>query len=123
VGGSIAVSLSFAYICATLAFWAPRSAEEINSSSNAIFNQLRGYPLDTVGPGLSAALLTVLPVGFNAWYPSRALLGLDSSALAAFATPLAGIGFGLIAWAVFARGLAHYRFTGSQRYLSRGHRM
>ncbi|MBV8083852.1 MAG: ABC-2 family transporter protein [Chloroflexi bacterium] len=121
--GSMAVSMGFAYIWGALAFWAPRSAEEINSTSNAMMQQLKGYPLDAVGPGLRGALLTVLPAGFIAWYPSRALLGLDAVPGAGFITPLAGLGFGLLAWAVFERGLAHYRITGSQRYLSRGHRM
>jgi ABC-2 type transport system permease protein len=121
--GSMAVSLGFSYIWGTIAFWAPRGAEEINSSSNAILQQLMGYPLDMVGAGLTGALLTVLPAGFVAWYPSRALLGLDASPLAPFVTPLAGAAFGLVAWAVFARGLAHYRVTGSARYLARGHRM
>ena len=120
--GSMAVSLGFSYIWATLAFWAPRGAEEINSTSNAILQQLKGYPLDAVGAGLDGVLLSVLPAGFVAWYPSRALLGLDHSPIASLATPLAALAFGLIAWVAFSRGLAHYRFTGSQRYLDRGHR-
>lgn len=119
---SCVILLSFSYAVGSLAFWAPRSAEEINSSSWRLIGQLRTFPLDGVGRRLLGGLLTVVPAGFIAWYPSRALLGLEAEPLAAYVTPLAALGFGSVAWLIFRAGLRHYAHTGSQRYLSYGHR-
>ena len=47
---SIAIVMAFNYAWATLAFWAPRAAEEINDSTWNLLMQLQGFPLD----GLSA---------------------------------------------------------------------
>jgi ABC-type uncharacterized transport system permease subunit len=67
-------------------------------------------------------LLTVVPVGFLAWYPCRALLGLDRAPYGIAVTPLAAVIFATIALWVFRRGMKQYGRTGSQRYLSFGHR-
>src|SRR5690349_16735807 len=88
--GSVAVILGFNAAWATLAFWAPRSAEEINSSTYRMMNQLKEFPLDGMGPLLVGGLVTVLPVGLVAWYPARALIGLDGWIGAVAVTPLAG---------------------------------
>lgn len=119
---SVAIYMAFAYMWGSLAFWAPRAAEEINSSTNALLMQLQQFPLDGAGSMLIGGLLTVLPVGFVGWYPARALLGLDPLAPAAFVTPLAALAFlALAAW-FFGRGLQQYGRTGSTRYLSWGFR-
>ncbi|HEY3083081.1 MAG TPA: ABC-2 family transporter protein [Chloroflexota bacterium] len=117
-----AVVLSFHFIWGTLAFWAPRGAEELSSSTNRMLDQLRQFPLDGVGPAVRSGLMTVLPVGFAAWYPCRALLGLEGSAASLALTPLAGLLFVGLATFAFRRGLAHYARTGSSRYSDFGHR-
>lgn len=117
-----AVVLSYNFIWGALAFWAPRGAEEISASTNGMLNHLSPFPLDSVGATALTALLTVLPAGFVAWYPSRVLLGLDVSALAWLVTPLAGLAFGALAALAFRGGLAHYARTGSSRYSDFGHR-
>jgi len=119
---STAITLSFQYLWGSIAFWAPRAAEEINSSTSRLLGELRQYPLDGLAPALTAGLRGVLPVGFLGWAPSRALLGLDSRPLSLLITPVAAVGFGLIAVSIFQKGLIHYGRTGSQRYLSFGHR-
>ena len=119
---SCAILLAFSYAIGSIAFWAPRSAEEINSSSWRLMGQLRTFPLDGVGRGLLVGLMTLVPAGFIAWFPSRALLGLDPSPVSAWLTPLAALILATIALAIFSQGLTHYRHTGSQRYLSYGHR-
>jgi ABC-2 type transport system permease protein len=119
---SCAILLAFNYAIGSIAFWAPRSAEEINSSSWRLMGQLRTFPLDGVGRGLLVGLMTLVPAGFIAWLPSRALLGLDPSPLTLWLTPTAALIFATIALAIFRTGLTHYRHTGSQRYLSYGHR-
>jgi ABC-2 type transport system permease protein len=122
LAGSAAVMLGFNYSWATLAFWAPRAAEEINSSTNRVMQQLKQFPLDGLGAPLVDGLVTILPVGLVAWYPSRALVGLDSWPLALAVAPLAGlVALGLAAW-LFARGMTQYGRTGSTRYLTWGHR-
>lgn len=122
LGGSAAIALGFTYLWGTLAFWAPRAAEEINTSTWRLLDQLAPFPFDGIGLGLLGGLLTVVPVGLVAWYPARVLVGLDHSPVAPFVAPLAAIVFvALAAWA-FGRGMKQYGRTGSQRYLSLGHR-
>ena len=136
---SVAVVLAFSYAWGSVAFWAPRAAEEINSSTMELVDQLRAFPLDGLGPGLLALLVSAVPVGLVAWWPARVLLqvggpqpgfatsssgfaaSLPASVAPLFA-PLAALVLSAVAAAIFARGLGHYRATGSIRYLSLGHR-
>lgn len=122
VAASCAIILSFNFTWGSLAFWAPRAAEEINSSTMRLIDQLKSFPLDGIGPGLLAGLIGIVPVAFVAWYPSRALLGLDQSVFALGTTPVAAIILAGLATVVFRKGMEHYGHTGSQRYLSMGHR-
>jgi ABC-2 type transport system permease protein len=87
-----------------------------------LMNQLKQYPLNGSGGLLRFGLLTALPVGFLAWIPCRALLGMDGTALAIYKTPLAAVVFGLLAAAAFGKGMRYYARTGSQRYSDLGHR-
>ncbi len=122
---SVTVMLSFQFLWGSLAFWAPRSAEEISTSTARLMDQLKSYPLDgltAVNSLLAGSLLTVLPVGFLAWYPCRCLLGLVSGTTAMVLTPLMALLFATLATFVFRQGLRHYGKVGSQRYSDRGHR-
>jgi len=119
---SAIIILAFSYLWGSLAFWAPRSAEEISSSALRTLDQLKSFPLDGLGLGLLGGLLTVLPVGFVAWYPCRALLGIEQSAYQLFTTPIAAAIISAAAILAFRGGLKQYARTGSQRYLSFGHR-
>lgn len=119
---SVLIILAYSYLWGSAAFWSPRAAEEICSPIHAMLGQLRGYPLDTIGRVMVSGLMTVLPVGFIAWYPCRSLLGMDHTFWGKIATPLVALSFSLIAVVVFRRGLRHYYATGSQRYLDYGHR-
>ncbi len=122
VASAAAIMLAFAYSWGSLAFVAPRGAEELNSSTMRLLEQLKPFPLDGVGSLLTLGLLSVVPAGFLAWLPSRILLGLDTSAGAWLWTPLAAIAFVALAAAVFSRGLRRYGRTGSTRYLAHGFR-
>ncbi|GAC1399923.1 MAG: ABC transporter permease [Chloroflexota bacterium] len=119
---SSSIALAFTFLWGSLAFWAPRAAEELNSSSWRLLHGLKAFPLDGTHPALLGGLLTIVPVGFLAWYPCRALLGLDRAPLAPALTPLAAVAFIAAAIIVFRRGMRHYGHTGSQRYLAFGHR-
>ncbi len=116
------IMLAFAYLWASLAFVAPRGAEEVNSSTMQLLEQLKPFPLDGVGFALTAGLLTVVPAGFLAWLPSRVLLGLEPSRAAWLLTPLAALVLGALAITVFRAGLGRYARTGSSRYLAHGFR-
>ena len=122
LASSIAVVLSFQYVWASIAFWAPRAAEEINSNTWRLLTQLAALPLDALSGVVLGSLLTLLPVGLIAWYPARVLLGIDAPPWAPLLLPAAGAVFAALAAAVFLRGLRHYGQTGSTRYLDFGHR-
>lgn len=119
---SAAIVLAFSFLWSSLAFWAPIAAEEVSSSAARLVDRLRPFPLDGLTGPLLTGLLTVVPAGFVAWYPSRALLGLDRGAYALAVTPVAALLLGALAAWAFLRGLREYRRTGSQRYLAFGHR-
>jgi len=122
VVGSALLLLAFAYAWGSAAFWAPKAAEEINSSSMLLMDELRGFPLDGVPAALRLGLLSVVPVGFVAWWPSAALLDPEATLLVRVAAPIFSLLFGALALAIFRRGLRHYARTGSTRYLAHGHR-
>ncbi|MBI3661264.1 ABC-2 family transporter protein [Candidatus Acetothermia bacterium] len=119
---SMAVVLSFAFLWGSLAFWAPRAAEEITTPLIRIFSNLKSFPFDGLGPLLLAGVTVIVPVAFMAWYPSRYLLGLGASITGATITPLAALVISVFAVLVFRKGLEHYGRTGSQRYDDLGHR-
>lgn len=119
---SVAIVVAFSYAWGSVAFWAPRAAEEINSSTMDLVDQLRAFPLDGLGPGMLGVLLSIVPVGLVAWWPSRSLLLLGDSAWPVWTTPAAAGMISAAAALVFRRGMRHYRATGSIRYLSLGHR-
>jgi ABC-2 type transport system permease protein len=119
---SCAIVLAFSFAWGSLAFWAPRAAEEVSSSATDILSELKSFPLDGLGPVLLGSLSTVLPVGFVAWYPCRALLGLDTTTWGGWVTPLAALLLGGLAAWVFQKGMRRYARTGSQRYSNLGHR-
>jgi ABC-2 type transport system permease protein len=119
---SSAIVLSYSFLWSSLAFGSPRAAEEISSSALGLVTQLKTFPLDGVGPALLGGLLSLLPIGFLAWYPSRFLLGLDPNPWSGAVTPGVAVLFGIAAAVAFRKGLALYEKTGSQRYLSSGFR-
>jgi ABC-2 type transport system permease protein len=121
--GSVVIVQSFEYAWGSIAFWAPRAAEEINSHTWDMLQTLIPFPLDGVTGLALTSLLTIVPAGLIAWYPSRALVGLAPvSWIDAVALPIAAILFAALTIWIFTRGLRHYGRTGSSRYLDYGHR-
>jgi ABC-2 type transport system permease protein len=119
---SIAVQTAFLYAWGSLAFWAPRGAEEISSAASSLIGEV-SFPLDTVPRALRVVLVSAVPSGLLSWLPSRALLHIGGAGAAdAWLTPLAAIVLGAIALFLFRLGLRHYRHTGSMRYTDHGHR-
>ncbi|MEQ7126634.1 ABC-2 family transporter protein [Actinopolymorpha sp. B11F2] len=106
----------------SLAFWAPRSAEEITMSTDAMVGSLGTLPLDNVPRVLLGGLLTAMPVGFVAWVPARAITGVAPLFPGALVTLVAAPVFFAVAVLVFRKGLRHYGRVGSKRYSPFGHR-
>lgn len=122
IASSSVIALSYLYMWGSLAFWAPRAAEETSSASWQLLQRLRMFPLDGAGAGLTATLLSVVPAGLLAWYPSGALLGIRHREWELAVTPLAAAASVALATLAFRRGMNHYANVGSQRYSGWGHR-
>lgn len=119
---SIVVQTSFLYAWGSIAFWAPRGAEEISSAAAGLLHGV-SFPLDPVPRVLRTVLVTAVPSGLLSWLPARALLHIGGAgAVDAWLTPLAAVVLGALAALLFSCGLRRYRVTGSQRYLDHGHR-
>jgi ABC-2 type transport system permease protein len=119
---SIGVKTAFLYAWGSLAFWAPRGAEEISHAAASVIDEV-SFPLDTVPRPLQVALVSVVPSGLLSWLPARALLHIaGAGAMDAWLTPLAAIVLGAVALLLFRLGLRNYRRTGSRRYTDFGHR-
>jgi len=119
---SVAVVLAFEYAWGCLAFWAPRAAEEINSSTWRLITQLAPFPLEGLSSVALGCLVSVVPIGLVGWYPSRVLLGIDAPGWAPALLPAMALLLGATATWIFMQGLRPYGRTGSTRYLAYGHR-
>jgi ABC-2 type transport system permease protein len=118
---SAIISLSFSFLWGSLAFYAPVAAEEVCTSVDSLFSSLRSFPLNGI-TGLSKYLiLSIIPVGLYAWFPTSALMGLSSrvNIVIFIAIALAYLGLVLV---IFRRGLHYYVKNGANRYSDRGHR-
>ena len=119
---SLFVMLGTSYLFATAAFYAPVQAEEISHEVMDVFFIIGTFPLSGMPRGLQLLLVTVLPIGLNAWFPALVLLNKAPLGLPAV-LPLIVCG---VLWAitstVFKKGLNHYVKKGVNRYSARGHR-
>jgi ABC-2 type transport system permease protein len=122
LAASVTIVMSFQFAWGSLAFWAPKAAEEINSSTNQMLSGLKSYPLSGLSTLVRMGLLTVLPVGFVAWAPAGALMRVAGHGFGAWSTPAAAGCFAAPAILLFRTGLSHYARNGSQRYSDFGHR-
>jgi ABC-2 type transport system permease protein len=118
---SIALVIAFQWLWGSMAFYAPRAAEEINSSTSELMEDLKTFPLSGRSPAIRDLLLTAVPAGFVAWAPCAALLRVPD-AMHPLLTPSASAIACGIALLAFRKGLAYYQISGSQRYSDFGHR-
>ena len=118
---SIVIVVAFQWLWGSAAFYAPRAAEEINSVTSELTEDLKIFPLSGKSPVVRDLLLTAVPAGFIAWVPSAWLVHAPG-ALPVVWLPVAAVFSCLLTALVFTRGLAYYRISGSQRYSDFGHR-
>lgn len=116
------VIISYQYLWGSLAFFAPRGAEEINTPTLGVVDSLSAYPLDLAPRVVMVAVTTVIPVAFVGWMPSRALLDPAAGVGPALLTPGFALVFALIAAYAFRKGLRRYARQGVGRYSDFGHR-
>jgi len=102
-------------ITSSIAFWAVEIREVANSFTYG-GNFVSHYPLE-IFSGWLRRLLVVVPLAFISYYPALWVLGRHDPHGApqwyAFAGPLVALVIVLVARAVWASGIRHYRSTGS----------
>jgi len=119
---SMTVQSAFLYAWGCIAFWAPRSGENLYGIAFGLLGETN-FPLDPAPRALRTLLVTLVPSGLLAWFPSRALLHIaGSSALDVWVTPLAAVALSAVVLTLFVFGMRRYRQTGSWRYSDSGFR-
>jgi ABC-2 type transport system permease protein len=119
---TISIILGQSYLASSLAFYAPVQAEEISSLIIDEFGYLGTFPLSGMPRALQFPLLTILPTGLLAWFPTLALFGKAPFDLPAWYPLLFAILLWFIALYFFKKGLKYYVKKGINRYYAMGHR-
>ena len=119
---TMVIIVARAYFVSSAAFYAPVEAEEIASTAIDGTWQLSTFPLSGMPVYIQVSLLTILPEGFMAWYPSLCLLGRPPLGLTDFYPLAYALVLSLAANYIFRKGLNHYVTKGSNRYVPYGFR-
>ena len=110
------------YLVSSMAFYAPVAAEEISSTVIEDPWFLSTFPLSGMPLLIQIPLLTILPEGLMAWFPSLSLLGKPPLNLTAYYPMAFALLISLAARTIFRKGLRHYVTKGSNRYVPHGFR-
>ena len=110
------------YLVSSAAFYAPVAAEEISSTAIEGTWQLSTFPLSGMPSFIQIPLLTILPEGFMAWFPSLCLLGKPPLNLTEYYPLAYALIIALAANFIFRKGLNYYVKKGSNRYVPYGFR-
>ena len=119
---TMAIIIARSYLVSSLAFLAPTAAEEISSTAIDDTWFLSTFPLSGMPLFIQIPLLTVLPEGLMAWFPSLCLLGRPPLNLTVYYPMLFALLISLTAGHIFKKGLRRYVKTGSNRYVPYGFR-
>lgn len=119
---TMVIIIARAYFFSSAAFYAPVAAEEISTTVIEGTWLLSTFPLSGMPPVLQWSLLTVLPEGLMAWFPSLCLLGRPPLGLGVYYPMLFALALSLAASYVFKKGLNYYVRKGSNRYVPYGYR-
>lgn len=117
---SILIIWSVIFMLSSVAFYAPAAAEEISIPVLDLFINTMIYPLGSFLRPERIILLTIVPIGWSAWYPAYLFLTEGNFA----AVKLAGAAsiFIILAFIIFGKGIGTYEKRGAVRYNSFGHR-
>jgi len=119
---TVALILGQSYLASSLAFYAPVQAEEISTYVIDSFGYISTFPLSGMPLYLQLPLITIIPTGLLAWFPTLALFGKAPLGLPAYYPLLLAIAVWMLAAYFFRKGLRHYVKKGINRYLPTGHR-
>lgn len=116
--------VSRAYLVSTAAFYAPVQAEEITYTAIDGTWTLSTFPLSGLPKALQIPLIInpLLPEGLMAWFPSLCLLGKPPLGFPLYYPMLFALMLALLASFFFQKGLRHYVYKGSNRYVPYGFR-
>lgn len=110
-----------AYFVSSAAFYAPTAAEEISTTAIEGTWLLSTFPLSGMPLFIQVPLLTILPEGLMAWFPSLCLLGKPPLSFTGYPLVFALL-ISLAAGYTFRKGLNYYVTKGSNRYVPYGFR-
>jgi ABC-2 type transport system permease protein len=111
-----------AYLVSSMAFYSPVAAEEISSTVIDGTWFMSTFPLSGMPKFIQFPLLTILPEGLMAWFPSLCLLGRPPLGLTGYYPMIFALLLSLAANYIFRKGLNYYVKTGSNRYVPYGFR-
>lgn len=115
VGGGACTFIGVFIVQATLAFWTVQSLEIVNALSYGGVETTQ-YPFSIYPRGFRGFFTYVVPLAFVAYVPSLVVLDRPSGdfpGAVAWASPLFGLAFLLLAMQLWKIGVRHYRSTGS----------
>jgi len=118
---TMVIIVARAYLVSSLAFYAPVAAEEITSTAIDDTWFISTFPLSGMPLFVQVPLLTIMPEGLMAWFPSMSLLGRPPFHFAYYPMAFALL-LSLAASLIFKRGLNYYVQKGANRYVPWGFR-
>jgi ABC-2 type transport system permease protein len=119
---TMTIIIARSYLVSSMAFYAPVAAEEISNTANEGTWFLSTFPLSGMPLFIQVPLLTILPEGLLAWYPSLCLLGRPPLGLTGYYPVIFALLISIAARYIFKKGLRHYVQKGSNRYVPFGFR-
>ena len=119
---TMTIIVARSYLVSSLAFYAPSAAEEISTTAIEGTWFMSTFPLSGMPVFIQIPLLTILPEGLMAWFPSLCLLGRPPLGLTAYYPMIFALLISLLAGYIFRKGLNHYVQKGSNRYVPYGFR-
>jgi len=119
---TIVIILGQSYLASGVTFYAPVQAEEISSFVIDAHGHISSFPLSGMPLSLQISLITIVPAGLLAWFPTLALLGKPPLGLPAAFPLLFAVILSAAAAYFFRKGLKYYVKKGVNRYSAFGHR-
>jgi len=119
---TMSIILGQSYLASSLTFYAPVQAEEISTYVIDSFGYISTFPLSGMPLYLQLPLITIIPTGLLAWFPTLALFGKAPLNLSAWYPLLFAVLLWMLASKFFRKGMKHYVTKGINRYHPMGHR-
>jgi ABC-2 type transport system permease protein len=119
---TMTIIIARSYLVSSAAFYAPVAAEEISGTAIDGTWFLSTFPLSGMPGYIQIPLLTILPDGLMAWFPSMCLLGKPPLSFGAYYPMFFALLMCAAARTFFSKGLRYYVKKGSNRYVPYGFR-